>query len=314
MAQPHHALLLTAGLGTRLRPLSAVRAKPALPVAGEPLVRRIARWLSAAGVCDLVLNLHYRPATIAAVMGDGSDVGVRIRYSWEQPDVLGSAGGPRHALPLIETDPFLIVNGDTLTDLDLSELSAAHAVPGRLVTLALVPNQEPLRYGGVTLGAGDEVTGFVPRGSQAAGSFHFVGVQIAAADVFRPLPDNRELATIGGVYDRLIANRPGAIGGAVLNARFWDIGTVADYWRTTWELAGGAQDSVIGSSVKVDPTSRVTASIIWDDVEVGAGCRVDQCIVTDAVRLPPGTVCRRSVIWKDGGRLAIDPIEESTWS
>jgi NDP-sugar pyrophosphorylase family protein len=307
-------LLLTAGLGTRLRPLSSVRAKPAVPVAGEPLVKRIARWISGAGISDVVLNLHHLPATIAAVMGDGSDIGLRLRYSWEQPRILGSAGGPRHALPLIDADSFLIVNGDTLTDADLSDLSAAHAVAGRIVTLALVPNREPLKYGGVTLGSRDEVTGFVARGPQATGSFHFIGLQIVEADVFRPLPDNQEAATIGGLYDRLVANRPGAIGGAVLEARFWDIGTVADYWRTTWALACGGQDLIVGSGVLVDPSARVTASIIWDDVEVGADCRVDQCIVTDAVRLPPGTICRRAVVWQDGGRLAMDPIAETAWS
>ena len=98
---PRSALLLTAGLGTRLAPLTEVRAKPAVPVAGEPLVRRITRWLARQGVDDLVLNLHHLPSTVTGVMGDGSDLGVRVRYSWEQPIVLGSAGGPRQALPII---------------------------------------------------------------------------------------------------------------------------------------------------------------------------------------------------------------------
>jgi mannose-1-phosphate guanylyltransferase len=307
-------MLLTAGLGTRLRPLTAVRAKPAVPVAGEPLVRRIARWLAASGVTDLVLNLHHLPVTVAAVMGDGSDLGVRLRYSWEQPDILGSAGGPRHALPLIDADSFLVVNGDTLTNTDLMQLAAAHAAPGRLVTLALVPNREPLKYGGVKLNGRDSVIGFVQRGPQAAGSFHFVGVQIVEADVFRPLPDNRVLASIGGVYDRLLTGRPGSIGGAVLDASFWDIGTIEDYWRTSWALACDRRDALVGTSVTIDPTSRVDRSIVWDDVEIGAGCRVEECIVTDGVRMPVGTACRRAVVWQDAGRLAIDPIEESTWS
>ena len=88
-----HALVLTAGLGTRLRPLTDVRAKPAIPVAGEPMIRRIISWLARHGVTDLVLNLHYRPETLTAVVGDGADLAVRVRYSWE-PRILGSAGGP----------------------------------------------------------------------------------------------------------------------------------------------------------------------------------------------------------------------------
>ena len=116
--QTHDAMILTAGLGTRLRPLTDVRAKPAIPVAGEPMVRRIARWLAAGGVTDIVLNLHHLPETIAAVVGDGSDLSVRVRYSWEQPVLLGAAGGPRHALAIVGADTFLLINGDTLTDLD----------------------------------------------------------------------------------------------------------------------------------------------------------------------------------------------------
>ena len=134
------ALVLTAGLGTRLEPLTRVRAKPAIPVAGEPLVRRIIAWLASNGVTDLVLNLHHLPETIAAVVGDGSDLGVRVRYSWEQPAVLGSAGGPRQALAILGAETFFIVNGDTLTDVSLRALAAAHDASGALVTLALVPN------------------------------------------------------------------------------------------------------------------------------------------------------------------------------
>ena len=109
------ALVLTAGLATRLRPLSLVRAKAAVPVAGQPLVRRILAQLRAAGVSEAVLNLHLLPHTIAGVVGDGSDLGMRVRYSWERP-ILGSAGGPRLALPLLDESTFLITNGDTLTD------------------------------------------------------------------------------------------------------------------------------------------------------------------------------------------------------
>src|SRR6185503_17252889 len=116
------ALVLAAGLGTRLHPLTLARAKAAAPVDGEPLARRTIRWLAGHGVRELVVNLHHRPESIAAVLGDGRDLGVRVRYSWESP-VLGSAGGPRHALPLLldAAEPggggtFVLVNGDTLTD------------------------------------------------------------------------------------------------------------------------------------------------------------------------------------------------------
>src|SRR6185503_17619081 len=106
------ALVLTAGLATRLRPLSAVRAKAALPVAGQPLVRRILAQLASGGVTDAVLNLHHLPHTVTSAVGDGNDLRMHVRYSWESPSVLGSAGGVRRALPILGARRFLIVNGD----------------------------------------------------------------------------------------------------------------------------------------------------------------------------------------------------------
>ena len=291
-------MILTAGLGTRLRPLTDVRAKPALPVAAEPMIRRIIRWLAGNGVTDLVLNLHHRADTLTAVVGDGSDVSASVRYSWEQPVVLGSAGGPRLALPLIGADRFLIVNGDTLTDVDVHALAASHGTRGALVTLALVPNREPLRYGGVCLDAEGRVMGFVARGPTAEGSYHFVGVQVAEADVFRPLPAGQPARSIGGAYDALIAARPGTIRGYIADARFWDVGTVADYWATShaFAQAEGAPDVTCGRRVRIDPTARVTRSIVWDDVDIERDAVVDECIVTDGVRVPAATRCRRMIL------------------
>jgi NDP-sugar pyrophosphorylase family protein len=160
---------------------------------------------------------------------------VRVRYSWEQPRILGSAGGPRHALDILGEDTFVIVNGDTLTDLNLTALLEAHRASGAVVTMALVPNREPEKYGGVVLDD-DRVTGFVSRGVAAAGSHHFIGVQVVRAEVFRGLPAGEPASSVGGVYDALIAARPGSIRGFVSNAAFWDIGTVEDYERTCAEF------------------------------------------------------------------------------
>ena len=205
------ALLLTAGLGTRLHPLTYIRAKAAVPINGEALVRRVIRGLEATGIRDLVLNLHHRPASIAALVGDGGDLGVRVRYSWEQP-VLGSAGGPRHALPLVagsDDDDFLIVNGDTLTDVDIWSLLARHRESGALVTMALIPNPRPSQYGGVVASPDGWITGFTrPRpAAQTEGpiSFHFIGVQVASARAFAQLEDGVPAESVNALYPRLIS-------------------------------------------------------------------------------------------------------------
>jgi mannose-1-phosphate guanylyltransferase len=227
-----HGLVLAAGLGTRLRPLTLERAKPAMTVGGIPIIRRIIGWLAAEGVTDLVVNLHHLPQTLTALVGDGSDLGARVRYSWEQPALLGSAGGPRHALPIIGAKSFYIVNGDTLTDLSLPPLATAHAATHALVTMALVPNREPDKYGGVRMGDDGSISGFVSRGAQAAGSYHFIGVQVAEAEVFADLKDGEPINSTHGVYDMLIGSKPGSVRGYLCNAAFWDIGTLEDLGRT----------------------------------------------------------------------------------
>jgi mannose-1-phosphate guanylyltransferase len=305
-----HALILTAGHGTRLRPLSNVRAKPAIPVAGEPMVRRIIRWLVSCGVTDLVLNLHHRPETLTAIVGDGGDLGAHVRYSWEQPVVLGSAGGPRLALPLLDAETFLIINGDTLTDVDVGAIARAHAASGALVTLALVPNREFERYGGVRLDDADRVIGFVRRGPAAAGSYHYIGVQVVNGSVFAPLDPSVPKQSIGGVYDALITSAPGAVRGFRCDAEFWDIGTIADYWRTS--AATMQKEALTGSTVgkraRIDPSAQIIDSILWDDVEVGPDAMIEQCIVTDGVSIPARARYQETVLVAgDAGTLQATP-------
>jgi mannose-1-phosphate guanylyltransferase len=296
------ALILTAGLGTRLRPLTDVRAKPAIPVAGEPMIRWIIRRLVSRDVTDLVMNLHHRPESITSVVGDGSDLGARVRYSWEQPVVLGSAGGPRLALPLAGADPIFIINGDTLTDVDLTALADEHEESGAVATLALVPNHHFDRYGGVLLDAERRVTGFVHRGPSAQGSYHYIGVQVARADAFAAVRPGEVAQSIGGIYDAIVAERPGAIRGFVSDADFWDVGTVADYWQTSRAFAGKhpGDGAMAARPSRIDPTARVTDSILWDDVEIGARAVIEKCILTDGVRIPADAAYRDTILMKHG--------------
>lgn len=296
------ALVLSAGLATRLRPLSFVRAKAAVPVAGEPLARRILVRLAAAGVTDAVLNLHHLPATLTAAIGDGSDAGMRVRYSWESPAVLGSAGGPRRALPLLGASRFLIVNGDTLTSADVATIVRDHEASGALITMALIENSEPEKYGGAVLDGRGCVTGFVRRGS-ATRSFHFVGIQVAEAAAFASLPDNTPAESVASLYPSLIAARPDAVRGVVVDASFMDIGTPADYLTTSLSLADGRSELLIGARATVAADATVDRSILWDDVSVGRGVSLKQCIVTDGVTVPDDTSWHGVTIRRPDGQL-----------
>jgi NDP-sugar pyrophosphorylase family protein len=285
---PPPALVLTAGLGTRLRPLSDYRAKPAMPVGKEALVCRILRHLTAAGITDAVLNLHHLPATITREVGDGSQLGLRVRYSWEQPRVLGSAGGPRHALPLVDADDLLIVNGDTLCDLPLRALWDAHASSGALVTLGLMPHPAPGRYGGVVLDDAGRVTGFTPRTSPVP-SVHFPGVQLIRREVLAPLADDTVIESVLGIYPALIAERLGTVCGAVFDVRFDDVGTVEDYRRTCQTYAADADGNVIDPTAVIASTATLRDTIVWPGATVPDGAVLTRVVVTGHAALLPGS-------------------------
>jgi NDP-sugar pyrophosphorylase family protein len=279
------ALVLSAGLATRLRPLSLVRAKPALPVAGAPLAAHILRWLAGAGVTDAVLNLHHLPHTLTGALGEGAALGVRVRYSWEVP-ILGSAGGPRRGLPVLGASRFLIVNGDTLTDAPIPAALAAHEVSGALVTLMLVPNTQPDRYGGVRLDSSGAVTAFTPRGAPAP-SYHFIGVQVAEAEAFAGVPEDAAAETTREIYPMLIAARPGSIRGYVCDCRWEDIGTPADYLRTALAVAARTGGPLVGAS-QVASSAVLRDTVVWDGARIGAGASLARSVVTDNAQVPAG--------------------------
>jgi mannose-1-phosphate guanylyltransferase len=279
---PWPALVLTAGLGTRLQPLSFVRAKPALPVAGTPLVIRILQGLKSAGIRRVVLNLHHRAGSITAIVGDGSRLDLEVRYSWET-DVLGSAGGPARAIPLLESDRFLIVNGDTLADVDLHALAAQHIDTNAQVTMAVVDGRPG--YNGVIAGPSGMVQGF----GQAPGAFHFIGVQAVNASVFAGVSPDAKSETVHGIYPPLIASRPEAIRLFHTAAEFFDIGSPRDYLDTAMTIASREQRPLDrGLDCAIAPGATVTDTILWDRVVIGSGARLSRCVVADEVVVPAG--------------------------
>jgi mannose-1-phosphate guanylyltransferase len=298
------ALVLTAGFGTRLRPLSHVRAKPAIPVAGQPLIRRILKTLAAAGVTRAVLNLHHLPETICRVVGDGQDLGLSVRYSWENP-VLGSGGGPRRALPLLDAARILIVNGDTLTDADPVRLMEEHARTGALVTLAVVPNPAPHQYGGVQVNEDGNVVRFVPRGTPGP-SWHFIGLQAAEAIAFERLSPNEPSESIASLYPALMREQPGSVRAFRTSASFFDIGTLRDYLETSialWRAEGSrtgderADGPVsVGERCDIAHSAWLEGTVLWDDVTIGDDASLTDCVVTDQVSVPRGLrVCGRAI-------------------
>jgi NDP-sugar pyrophosphorylase family protein len=300
------ALVLTAGLGTRLRPLSQVRAKAAMPVAGSPIVVRILRWLQAAGIRRVVLNLHHLPTSITAIVGDGSQFGLEARYSWEAV-LLGSAGGPRRALPLLDAERFFVINGDTLTDCSLSDVATRHREARAQVTMA-VTQGDVARYGGVLVDGQGEVVAF---GRPAAGSraLHFIGVQAVEGEVFASLPDDRPSETVRMLYPQLIAGQPGAVVAHEGAAQFLDVGTPRDYFDTTARVAAiEGRPLDIGRDCEIGASAVLEQSILWDRIIIGEGARLRRCVVADDVRVPPGAEYADSVLTCGPAGVTVTPL------
>lgn len=299
------ALVLAAGFGTRLGALGRLRAKAALPVAGRPMIVRILERLADAGVTRVVINLHHRAESVCGVVGDGSRWGLHVRYSWE-PLVLGSAGGPARAVPLLAADRFLIVNGDTLADIDLDELARTHVASGALSTLAVAP-ADLSRYNALLADEGGRLLGSVTRGTPAAAlsdgarPWHFVGVQAVDARAFAGLDGTRPVDIIREHYPARIAAQPGAVRVWPVSGAFVDIGTPAEYLATARHFATVERTSLDrGADVRIEPTADVASSLLWDRVRVGAGAVLSECIVADDVTIPAGVRYHRQVITRDG--------------
>src|SRR5260370_8598750 len=138
-------MILAAGYGERLWPLTCDRTKPALPVLGKPLVGYVAEYLAKYGVEDVIVNLHHQPESVRKALGDGSQFGVKLQYVHE-PVILGTSGALENARELLEGDTFVVVNGKLITDLDLEAALRTHRERKALATLVLLRNPRHGRF------------------------------------------------------------------------------------------------------------------------------------------------------------------------
>src|SRR5215213_11050406 len=188
------AMILAAGYGTRLWPLTVDRAKPAIPFMGRPLVGYMAEYLARYGFDDVVVNLHHRSESVRRALGDGSRFGVRLHYV-EEPVILGTSGALDNARHLLEGDAFVVANGKLATDIDLADALETHRRTGALATLILRRNRERDHYSIVETKDG-RVTGFggFPSSDNAGDDeppLMFTGIQVLDSRVFDFIPRGR---------------------------------------------------------------------------------------------------------------------------
>ncbi|MDT5159619.1 MAG: mannose-phosphate guanylyltransferase [Acidobacteriota bacterium] len=310
-------MILAAGFGTRLWPLTIDRTKPAIPFMGRPLIGYVAEYLARFGFDEIVVNLHHQPESVRAALGDGRSFGVRFHYV-EEPLILGTSGAIDNARQLLEGDAFVVVNGKIATDINLYEALETHRGMRALATLVLRPNPARERYSTIDIreglvkgfggyptsdNAGDVNVGDV-RGADA-GDIHnahdvdvhdstqplmFTGIQVLDPRIFEYIPRGVFSHTVTDVYVPAIA-RGERIAAHVAEGSWYELSTVRRYLQTSIALMRReGREIEVGDGSLIETGAQVSESVLWENVHVAAGAHVRRAVLGAGVKVKPGEV------------------------
>jgi mannose-1-phosphate guanylyltransferase len=283
------AIVLVGGEGTRLRPLTETVPKPALTLVDRPFLAYMIEWLAGHGVDEVVLACGFLPDVLRdALSGEEERAGVSIRYVVE-PDRRGTAGAIRFAADQLGDDlddRFLALNGDVLTDLDLTALLRTHAGAGAQATIALHPVEDSSAYGLVRTNEDGAVMEFTEKTGEAVPGEINAGMYVLERSVLDLIPPGEEVSIERDVFPRLVG---AGLHGLRLDGYWMDIGTPERYLEASWDILEGRVET------RVAPTA--PGMLVGAGAEVAAGASVGPRIVLgDGCRVEPGASIRDSVL------------------
>lgn len=300
-------MILAAGFGTRLFPLTIDRTKPAIPFLGKPLVAYVAEYVAQFGFREFVVNLHHQPESVKRALGDGSDYGVEIKYSLETPEILGTSGALDNARDLLNGETILIVNGKIISEIDIAAAAKTHKSSGAIATMVLKPNVKRERFTEISVRDGI-VTRLGPLAHpfteeeirdvehEAEVPLMFTGIHFLEPEVFDYIPR--------GVYSDIIqtfylpAIRQGKkIAAHITDAEWYELSTIPRYLDISLAMMKD-QDVFTGSNCTVASSSHLRDSILWDDVTVEGDVNLYRTIIADDVMIPAGSHFENAAIVK----------------
>ena len=274
------AVIMAGGEGTRLRPLTSNQPKPMMPLANRPMMEHIVKLLKDHGFDDIVVTLAFLPQAIRTYFGNGSEFGVRMVYATEETP-LGTAGSVRNARDELD-ERFLVISGDVLTDVNLSELVKFHEDHGALATIALKAIDNPLEFGIVITRGDGTIERFLekPTWGQVFSDTINTGIYVLEPDIFDFISADVSVDFAGDVFPRLLEERR-PLYGCVVDGYWEDVGTVEAYskahqdvldGRVGIEIAGfrAGEGIWLGEGAEVDPASRIVGPVL-----VGDYCRIE---------------------------------------
>jgi NDP-sugar pyrophosphorylase family protein len=300
------AMILAAGIGSRLRPLSTIRPKPLFPIYSTPLLGRLIRQLQEAGVKDIVVNSHHLNRHITSYLEANMSSGLTITHSYEA-DLLGTAGALKKVEESWNDTPFIVTNGDIIHTIDLKAAYHHHTESGNLATLVLHDypryNQVEIAQDGTIVGIRDDR---VQNTSATTRKVAFTGIHIISPQLLKAIPSQRYVDIIS-VYLQLIARGEKVRGYQVENHYWLDIGTPHDYHRIHQDIhnntstlrdafaltpskreplplgTGTILDGYVamGTTTTIGENCTIKNSILWDDVKIDDNLTIEGCIIGD---------------------------------
>ncbi len=293
------AMILAAGFGTRLFPLTIDRTKPAIPFLGKPLVGYVAEYIAKFGFKEVVVNLHHQPESVKKALGDGEKFGVKIHYTIEEPTILGTAGALDNARNLLEDDTFLIVNGKIITDIDISAAIETHKKSGALATMILKPNYNRERFtiveteGDLITGFGDfpELLSFEQLSTldfPPATPLMFTGIHILEPRVFDYIPRGVYSDIVPTFYNPAI-KRGERIVAHVTDGNWFELSTIPRYLDISMAMLGEQSEKLVkGENCQISDGAIIKDSVVWDDVSIADGAELHRTIIADGVKIRSG--------------------------
>jgi len=281
------AMVLAAGLGTRLRPLTDLISKPMAPIVNKPVMEHIISLLAKHGFKDIVCNLHYFPDEIKNHFGDGSKWGVNLVYSFEK-ELLGTAGGVKNVEDFFEGQSVLIMSGDALTDIDLSSAYKYHKEKKGVATLVLTEVEDTSQYGVVILDRNGRITGFQekPLSGEAKSDLANSGIYFFEPEVFDFMPPRGQFYDFGkNLFPELLEKDIPYFG--YKHKQYWnDVGSLDEYQQGNFDALEG--------KVKVEIAGKKIKEGVW----IGKNCNIQE----DVTIIPPVCIGDNCTI-KKGAKL-----------
>jgi len=286
-------MILAAGLGTRLWPLTAQRAKPAIPFLGKALVRHCAELAEAHGFSNIVVNTHYQPDSVRRAL-----LGLNVKFSHET-EILGTAGALRHALDqglLDQERSTLIINGKLFTDIDLSAALEVHRKQRAEVTMILRENSKREAFREV-LCDDHVITGFGPdRQTHGDNPLLFTGIHLMSPHVLKTIPTGCS-DTIRDTYPPFIADGK-VVGYCDHSPRWWEFSTLKRYveLHRHAHVENIGPENTIAEDAQVDDTAKLENCILWPGAQVGAECQLKDVVLGNDVCLSSHSQLEQTVV------------------